>query len=52
MVVTWSFESKRPPGASVEHRQPENPRALQLAQEFDRRWKRARELTEVRAIGI
>ncbi len=27
-------------------------RASQLAQEFDRRWERARELTEVRAIGI
>lgn len=27
-------------------------RARQLAQEFDRRWERARELTELRALGI
>jgi hypothetical protein len=27
-------------------------RARQLAQEFDRRWERARELTELRALGF
>jgi len=31
---------------------PKKPGARQLAPEFDRRWERARELTEVRAIGI